>query len=953
MWDDSSIFINNSPSPYRLLTGFPASIGILGTADLGYNATSTTALNYVTTGGTLATGTFVSDPLNTGSSVYRVASDMTIPTGATLTVEDGAILKFNLNLTLTVNGTLSVIDTGGGSPAIFTSFRDGSVGALIGDGTAAAKNDWNYIYARTNSVIAIDNAIIRYNQRAIYQYNEQTTSLSLSNTTISDSYYYGLELNAFTGQNISWNLDTVTFNNVGINTNYHGIYLNINNNATFSGNWNNVTLSNIGGSGIYIDDKSGGLVNPLISGLTVNGSIGSNGVQLIGSATTTPTFDNSSGSVNTINAGSYNLTLQGVGGSYSSLVLDGATVSSFYVSNGAAPTLFDGASITLGNSPSPYTLIGMAMPAQITSYLSGAGLVENYAILRGTLIADLTLSADPLGTGSSVWYMSSDLIVPVGITMTLEDNTVVKSTGVQLIVNGSLNSTATAGSEAYFTSFKDDDVNGDTNSDGASIGAVNDWYGIRFNSTSSGTVNNLIIKFANYALWVENVGSSLSLNDLWVDSSNYGVYLNSTATTAPAFDALTITNSNVYGLWLNGSGVMTPTFTGVGAISDVANRNAQCIRVESSDPNLDISGFVARECSYGLVLGNGAAGEFFNNVFSDSATNGVYISSTSTAAIVKNNVITSNDSNGVYCTGCNALIYGNLIRQNTADTGAGIQVAGNGSPIIKNNLIIENHSTNNDATGGGNGIHIAGTSNAQILNNTVALNTSLDVSNEGAGITLENTGGVVTLLDNIVFGNTDGNSVANDIYDENGNITENFNLIGADNIASNGPNDIFTDPLFTDAFYVAASEPVDAGSDVFTSLLTLGGLTITSDGLADSGIVDLGYHYATAAPVVHAANSTMIASNLAPSVNSSITITVTPRNQAGNMLGAGLIVEVKDSNDPVPSGTLGNRVEDHGNGSYTIGFTTTAISDATTNTQDTFDAIVNGVTLASSITVNW
>lgn len=84
----------------------------------------------------------------------------------------------------------------------------------------------------------------------------------------------------------------------------------------------------------------------------------------------------------------------------------------------------------------------------------------------------------------------------------------------------------------------------------------------------------------------------------------------------------------------------------------------------------------------------------------------------------------------------------------------------------------------------------------------IANNNSADVLNEGVGITLERSGGAVTLIDKLIYSNIDGISAANDIYDENTNITiANENLIGA--ILDNGPNQ-----YTADATDIVESDPV-------------------------------------------------------------------------------------------------------------------------------------------------
>jgi len=228
------------------------------------------------------------------------------------------------------------------------------VGASVSDGTAVAANNWGYIDVRGTSSVMIDNAIIRYASYGLYQVNDNPTALTLLNTDFKNIYYYGIQIQGNTGDVALLNLDTVSFTDVGVNTNSHGIYLDINNDATFTGVWNSVTMNNMGGDGILVDDDSTGAVDITISGLTIGdtGTVGQYGIDLQGDATANITFNNSVG-VNAISGGSYNLLLRGVVGSYSSLTLgDGTGGNPLYFSLSANPTSWDDSTIIInGNTP--------------------------------------------------------------------------------------------------------------------------------------------------------------------------------------------------------------------------------------------------------------------------------------------------------------------------------------------------------------------------------------------------------------------------------------------------------------------------------------------------------------------------------------------------------------------------------------------------------------------------
>ncbi len=82
-------------------------------------------------------------------------------------------------------------------------------------------------------------------------------------------------------------------------------------------------------------------------------------------------------------------------------------------------------------------------------------------------------------------YVFGDFYVNSGTTLTIATSDVLKFNGGHLYINGSFNAVATLGQKIYFTSFKNDNLFGDTNGDGSNTGpATNDWGGIIFNDVS-------------------------------------------------------------------------------------------------------------------------------------------------------------------------------------------------------------------------------------------------------------------------------------------------------------------------------------------------------------------------------------------------------------------------------------------------------------------------------------
>jgi hypothetical protein len=701
---------------------------------------------------------------------------------------------------------------------------------------------------------------------------------------------------------------------------------------------------------------------------------------LVGDSTTAPIFTDTVNTVfigtNAINGGLHNLFLNGVSGSYADLVLSGASLSALYFQNDVTPTIWDSATIILDNSPSPYTLFGTNLPSIATipiSYSVGsAALIQDFVRLYGSLTTDLTLNANPLGLGTYYLVTQTNLTVPSTRTFTVQEGAILKfdasrflqvQNGGLLLVNG------TSANPVIMTSATDD-VIGDPSTSGAS---VSDWAGISFEAGSAGTINFLHTWYGSDGILITN--SSPSINDLTVNYSQEGVRINGTTGASPSFSNLAINECTSTHLFLEGTN-LSPTFTGVLTITDIDGTNATRGIYTRASSIFTVSGFQITGSNTGIELENGSVSTRFDgNVIRQAAVRGILHQADGNPWI-RNNVIVNNGANspggGISVSTGNGIIFGNLIRDNRASFGGGITITG-GDPVISNNLIIENRaSANSTSSTGGSGIYVSGSSNPQIKNNTVAFNTSSDVLNEGAGITIENSTGTITLVDNIVFGNTDGNAAAHDIYQESGTLVNNDNLFGT--VLNSTPNlfvadvtDILGDPAFTDGWYL--SETVAQGvnsvaneqGSVLSSEVTpfdLAALTTRTDGVLDDGSgadgaqVNLGYHYPGAAPVVSPLITDTIVSPDSIAVTSgasgaTVIITITPRDTGQLELGVGLDVSASTPGG-VNDARLG-QVIDLGNGSYQVSYLTPTSSTG----QDTISFSVNGVAVAGQTVIDW
>jgi hypothetical protein len=197
--------------------------------------------------------------------------------------------------------------------------------------------------------------------------------------------------------------------------------------------------------------------------------------------------------------------------------------------------------------------------------------------------------------------------------------------------------------------------------------------------------------------------------------------------------------------------------------------------------------------------------------------------------------------------GENFLIEGNVVKGNTAGTGAGINVKTNYAGRIQNNLILNNTAYDPTAFGGmGGGIYClvppAATDNLYIVNNTIVGNSAtyagmpkpLDEQGGGIAISLPPPlptpspppQGKLTIANNIIAFNSSGlyqtattpmlsfTLVNNDVFNAGANYRD----------ISPGTGDMSTDPLFLDRtsgdFHLVFDSPcIDAGDNGPVSLI--------------------------------------------------------------------------------------------------------------------------------------
>ncbi len=214
------------------------------------------------------------------ADTHLIIGNVTITTGITLTIEPGAVVKFNSNTLLTVSGVLNAVGTPG-NEIVFTSYRDDSVGGdTNADGVSFGQpGDWDHIGFNSSTIIAtrLESVDIRYggsggNGSVIIN----NVDVTVINSRITDSSSYGistydssplLEGNTISGNSVGlyhyFGSPVVRGNTITKNI-QDGIYA-INITPTIDGN---IITDNLGW-GIYFD---GARTAPVITGNTVTGN---------------------------------------------------------------------------------------------------------------------------------------------------------------------------------------------------------------------------------------------------------------------------------------------------------------------------------------------------------------------------------------------------------------------------------------------------------------------------------------------------------------------------------------------------------------------------------------------------------------------------------------------------------------------------------------------------------
>ena len=511
---------------------------LLAAASLVAQADAQTVLS-----GNVSDGT--TGPLLTGQ-VYVTGANLTVPTGQTLTIQPGAVLKFGGGHLLTVSGTLAAP---GGATAHLTSASDDSVaGDTNGNGpSAGAKADWAGVRVLAGGAIDLRNTSVRYAGSAgfspIYgqggtirlvdclladsngpgiDANGLDVELIVTNTVIADCSGFAMDevrieqVPNLTGNTASGNGagDTIHLANVVLDRDTDIVAENLlDGTLVLTQNAVIPAFTRLGlGPNIALKFSSGLLVS-------VSGSLEANGTPLepvvftsiaddqvfgdtIGDGPTSGSPGDWAGiraiAGGTIQATHTTVRFPGASG-WTGFYVQGGTVDL----NHCAVEFSAGAGIDFTNTDLPSQVVacrfdnnfGVAIDRAPIQILAGFDSNTGTGNLGGNFLRTSPFqsidSVERLGPRNLI---NGTVVIPTNLDigefgeLVVEPGTAVKfAPATVFTIRGRLTARGTATDQILFSSFADDTMGGDSNLDGPSFGSPADWGGIRTVANMLGT----------------------------------------------------------------------------------------------------------------------------------------------------------------------------------------------------------------------------------------------------------------------------------------------------------------------------------------------------------------------------------------------------------------------------------------------------------------------------------
>lgn len=404
----------------------------------------------------------------TATQQIAFRGDLTVEGLASLVVQPGSVLKFDTDDSLLVYGKLETNGTVN-EPVYFTSYKDDSIGGDTNGngGSVGAVQDWGRISFAEDSddTSRIQNAEVRF---------------SGNDGPYSSNVFGAIELN-----NASPTLNNITF----ISNYVNGVV--IANGLWNSDTWDNTEIVYYVNRDVTIPTESVLTIEPGVkvkftpdSSLIIQGEIQVNGTGTDHVIFTSYRDDTIGGDTN--NNGASTGTVQDWG-----RILFG---------EGSQDTsTLDYLDIRYSGNDGPYSssVFGAIELDNASPILQNITFFANY--INGVVIADTIWETDTWDNTDIVYYINRDVTIPIGSTLTIAPGVMLKFTlDSSLFIMGELQAHGTLSALIQFTSYRDDTIGGDTNNNGATSGAVQDWGRIEFtdDSLDSSVIEYAVIQYS-------------------------------------------------------------------------------------------------------------------------------------------------------------------------------------------------------------------------------------------------------------------------------------------------------------------------------------------------------------------------------------------------------------------------------------------------------------------------
>jgi hypothetical protein len=507
-------------------------------------------------------------------NVHLVTCNVIVAPGVTLTITEGTIVKFNSELSLTINGKLVASGTAG-NPIYFTSYKDDTIGGDTNGGGSSfgARSDWENIVFNDSSddTSIIDHAIIRFAGDAppyggpYGGLHLLSASPTLQNTEVTENQYCAISADM-------GSFPTLTGNNIHDNAANGFCLLGGGDVLVTPATWDITSTSYFLRNNVTVALGKSLTVNPgVIVKLDTEKSLIVNG-KLVASGTADNPIYFTSYKDDTIggdtNGGGSSF---GARSDWENIVFNNSSDDTSIIDHaiirfaGDAPPYggpYGGlhllsASPTLQNTEvteNQYCAISADMGSFPT--LTGNNIHDNAANGFCLLGGDVLVTPATWDITSTSYFLRNNVTVAFGKSLTVNPGVIVKlDTEKSLIVNGKLVASGTVDNPIYFTSYKDDTIGGDTNGGGSGFGALSDWENIVFNDSSDDTsiIDHAIIRFAGDAPpyggpygGLHLVNASPKIQNATISDNKYaGISANSSQ---PILGCNNILNNSNYGI---------------------------------------------------------------------------------------------------------------------------------------------------------------------------------------------------------------------------------------------------------------------------------------------------------------------------------------------------------------------------------------------------------------------